>query len=272
MAFNGAEPVRAETLERLSKKFAQCGFNYSAFYPCYGMAETTLLATGGVKNRKPVIRGAKKADMEQNLIVESEISSPESRVFVGCGRPYMDTTVSIVNPESLARCEKGQVGEIWVSGGSVASGYWNRPEATRETFQAYLKDTGKGSFLRTGDLGFLQDGELFVTGRLKDVIIIRGRNYYPQDIELTVENSHPSLGSNCSAAFSVEIEGEEGVVVACEVERTYLRKLNTDEVVREIRIAVSTEHELEVYGVVLLKTGSIPKTSSGKIQRRACKL
>ena len=126
--------------------------------------------------------------------------------------------------------------------------------------------------MRTGDLGFKLNGELFVTGRLKDLIIIRGRNYYPQDIELTVENSHRALRSHCSAAFSQEIEGEKRLLVACEVERTYLRKLNTDEVVRAIQIAVSTEHELEVYGVVLLKTGSIPKTSSGKIQRRACKL
>ncbi|BAZ22955.1 beta-ketoacyl synthase [Kalymmatonema gypsitolerans NIES-4073] len=272
LAFNGAEPVRAETLEQFGKKFADCGFNYSAFYPCYGMAETTLFATGGDKNQKPVIQGVLAGELEQNSVVESEISSKKSRVFVGCGRPDMDTTVIIVNPESLTRCEKGQVGEIWASGGSIASGYWNRPEATQETFQAYLKDTGEGPFLRTGDLGFLSNGELFVTGRLKDVIIIRGRNYYPQDIELSVENSNPSLRENCSAAFSVEIEGEERLVVACEVERTDLRKLNTDEIVREIQIAVSTEHELEVYGVVLLKTGSIPKTSSGKIKRRACKL
>ena len=271
LAYSGAEPVRAETLEQFSKKFAQCGFSNSAFYPCYGMAETTLFTTGGHKNQKPVIQGFKSGELEQNSVVESEISSAESRLFVGCGRPHMDTTVSIVNPESLTRCGLGQVGEIWVSGGSIASGYWNRPPATQKTFQAYLKDTGEGPFLRTGDLGFFSNGELFVAGRLKDVIIIRGRNYYPQDIELTVEGSHSSLRSHCSAAFSVEMEGEECLVVACEVERTYLRKLNTSEIVREIQIAVSTEHELEVYGVVLLKTGSIPKTSSGKIQRHACK-
>jgi malonyl CoA-acyl carrier protein transacylase len=272
LAFNGAEQVRAETLEQFGKKFAECGFNYSAFYPCYGMAETTLFATGGDKNQKPLIQRVLAGELEQNLVVESEISSKESRVFVGCGRPNMNITVIIVNPESLTRSEKGQVGEIWVSGGSIASGYWNHPEATQETFQAYLKDTGEGPFLRTGDLGFLSNGELFVTGRLKDVILIRGRNYYPQDIELTVENSNHSLRENCSAAFSVEMEGEERLVVACEVERTDLRNLNTDEIVRKIQIAVLIEHELEVSGVVLLKTGSIPKTSSGKIQRRACKL
>ena len=271
LAYSGAEPVRAETLTQFSQKFANCGFSETAFYPCYGMAETTLFATGGEKNQLPVIQEVLAGELEQNLVVESEISSPESRRFVGCGHPYLDTTVTIVNPESLTRCETGQVGEIWVSGESVASGYWNRPQATQEMFQAYLKDTGEGPFLRTGDLGFLLKGELFVTGRLKDMIIIRGCNYYPQDIELTLENSHSALRSHCSAAFSVEREGEERLVVVCELERTYLRKLNTEEVVRAIQIAVSTEHELDVYGVVLLKTGSIPKTSSGKIQRRACK-
>ncbi len=272
VAFIGAEPIRAKTLEQFGKKFARCGFNYRAFYPCYGMAETTLFATGGDKNQLPVIQSVLARELEQNSIVETEISSPLSRVLVGVGRPYMDTTVIIVNPESLTRYREGLVGEIWMSGGSIASGYWNRSQATQETFQAHLKDTGNGPFLRTGDLGFLSNGELFVTGRLKDVIIISGRNHYPQDIELTVENSHPALRSHCSAAFSIEMEDSECLMVACEVERTYLHKLNTLEVVRAIQIAVSTEHELEVYEVVLLKTGSIPKTSSGKIQRRACQL
>ncbi|MEH1847860.1 MAG: aminotransferase class I/II-fold pyridoxal phosphate-dependent enzyme [Nostoc sp.] len=271
LAFTGAETIRAETLEQFGQKFAQCGFDDSAFYPCYGMAETTLFTTGAEKNQKPVIQGVKARELEQNSVVESDISSAESRVFVGCGRPYMDTTVRIVNPESLTCCEKGQVGEIWVSGGSITSGYWNRPEATQETFQAYLKDTGEGPFLRTGDLGFFNNGELFITGRLKDVIIIRGRNYYPQDIELSMEKSHPALRANCGAAFSVEVEGKEQLVLVQEVERTYLRDLNVDEVVRVIRREVSEAHELQAYAVVLLKTGSIPKTSSGKIQRHACR-
>ncbi|MDJ0618662.1 MAG: fatty acyl-AMP ligase [Calothrix sp. MO_192.B10] len=271
VAFNGAEPIRAETLERFSNKFAQCGFNKSAFYPCYGMAETTLFSTGGDKNKKPVIQGVKARELEQNSVVESEISSAESRLFVGCGRSYMDTTVSIVNPESLTPCEKGQVGEIWVSGGSVASGYWNRPEATQKTFQAYLKDTGEGPFLRTGDLGFLQDGELFFTGRIKDVIIIRGQNHYPQDIELTVQKSHPALRVDCGAAFSVEVKEKERLVIVQEVERSYLRNLDVQEVVKNISEAVAAQHGLQVYAIVLVKTASIPKTSSGKIQRSACR-
>ena len=271
LAFNGAEPLRAKTLEQFANKFTACGFNHKAFYPCYGMAETTLFTTGINKNQSPVIQGVKATDLEKNLILEAEINCLDSRVFVGCGHPYMDTKVVIVNPDTLTSCSPEQVGEIWVSSESVTAGYWNQPQVTQKTFQAYIKDTGEGPFLRTGDLGFLNNGELFVTGRLKDVIIIRGRNYYPQDIELTIERSHLSLRSNCSAAFSVEIEAQECLIVACEVERTHLRKMNTSEVVSAVRNSIWTEHELKVYGVLLLKTGSIPKTSSGKIQRHACR-
>ena len=142
---------------------------------------------------------------------------------------------------------------------------------TEKTFNAYTADTNKGPFLRTGDLGFCIDGELFVTGRLKDVIIIRGRNHYPQDIELTVERSHPALRSNSGAAFSLDVNGKEELVIVQEVERTYLRSMNIDEVVGNIRQAITREHDLQIYAIVLLKTASIPKTSSGKIQRRACR-
>ncbi|MEM6610977.1 MAG: fatty acyl-AMP ligase [Cyanobacteria bacterium P01_C01_bin.72] len=271
LAYSGAEPIRAETLERFAQKFAQCGFKQQAFYPCYGLAETTLFTTGGDKYQQPVIQGIKAEELERNYAVASETSVAESRAFVGCGRPYLDTTVDIVDPESLTRCEKGQIGEIWVSGGSIAAGYWNHPAATKETFQAYLRDTGEGPFLRTGDLGFLLDGELFVTGRIKDVIIIRGQNHYPQDIEMTVQKSHPALRPNCGAAFTVEFKGSERLVVVQEVERSYLRKLNVNEVVGNIRQAVTAEHNLQLFASALVKTGSIPKTSSGKIRRHACR-
>nr|WP_293114129.1 fatty acyl-AMP ligase [Moorena sp. SIO4G3] len=271
LAYSGAEPVRAETLKQFGQKFANCGFNYSAFYPCYGMAETTLFATGGQKTQSPVIQGVLAGKLEQNLVVETEISSDESRVFVGVGRPYLNTTVIIVNPESLTPSEPGQVGEIWVSGASVAMGYWRKLQKTQETFDAYLADTGAGPFLRTGDLGFLLDGELFVTGRIKDVIIIRGQNHYPQDIELTVQNSHPALRPHCGAAFTVEFKGDKRLVIVQEVERSYLRKLDVKEVAASICQAVTAEHALQVYAMVLVKTGSIPKTSSGKIRRQACR-
>lgn len=269
IAFNGAEPIRAKTLERFATTFEPYGFRRKAFYTCYGMAETTLFVTGGLKTAPPMIHSVDGKALEQNQVIKTDSNNRDSRTIVGCGLTLFDKIV-IVDRQSKTRCANNQVGEIWVSGLSVAQGYWNNQEATQEIFNAYL-DVGQGPFLQTGDLGFMQDGELFVTGRLKDVIIIRGRNYYPQDIELTVENSHVALRQNCSAAFSVDIEEQEQLVVAVEVERTHLRKLNVEEVVEAVCQAISEQHELQVYGILLLKTASIPKTSSGKIQRHACK-
>lgn len=271
LAFTGAEPVRAHTLEEFARAFADCGFRKEAFVPCYGMAETTLIVSGGIKTAPPIIRHVDAAALEQNRVVLVEKQREDTRTIVGCGQNLLDQKILIVDPESLTPCEDSQVGEIWVSGPSVAQGYWNRPEQTKQEFQAYLADTQEGPFLRTGDLGFLQDGELFITGRIKDLMIIRGQNHYPQDIELTVEKSHPALRPACGAAFTVEVKGEERLVIVQEVERTYLRKLNVNEVVGSIRQAVAAQHGLQVYAAVLVKTGSIPKTSSGKIQRHACR-
>jgi acyl-CoA synthetase (AMP-forming)/AMP-acid ligase II len=271
VAFTGAEPVRAETLEQFARTFADCGFRREAFLPCYGMAETTLIVSGGLKTTPPIIRQVDGAALEQNRVVAATPKNESIRTIVSCGQSVLDLKVVIVDPVSLIPCPDNQVGEIWVSGPSVAQGYWNQPEQTEQAFHAYLADTGEGPFLRTGDLGFLQDGELFITGRIKDVIIIRGQNHYPQDIELTVENSHPALRVGCGAAFATEVKGQERLVIVQEVERTYLRKLNVKEVVESIRQAVAAEHGLQVYAAVLVKTGSIPKTSSGKIQRHACR-
>jgi acyl-CoA synthetase (AMP-forming)/AMP-acid ligase II len=270
IAFTGAEPIRAETIEQFARTFADCGFRKVAFHPCYGMAETTLIVTGSSKFYPPVVRYLDGVALEQNRVV-SNVSDGEAitRAIVGCGQP-LEQKILIVNPESLTQCPENQVGEIWVSGSSIAGGYWRRPEQTQQTFSAYLA-TGEGPFLRTGDLGFLQDNELFVTGRSKDIIIIRGQNHYPQDIELTVEKSHAALRPSCGAAFTVEVKGEERLVVVQEVERNYLRKLNVNEVVGSICQSVAAEHSLQVYAAVLVKTGSIPKTSSGKIQRFACR-
>lgn len=270
LAFTGAEPIRTETLERFARTFADCGFRREAFYPCYGMAEATLIISGGLKSEPPRICQVEKTELEQNRVVVTDVEGDNSQVFVGCGRSWLDQKIAIANPESLTQCPEGQVGEIWVSSPSVASGYWQQPQKTEETFRAYLADIDTGPFLRTGDLGFLQSGELFVTGRLKDLIIIRGRNHYPQDIEQTVTQSHSALRLSCGAAFSVEVEGVEQLAIACEVERNYLRQLDVKSVVAAIRQAVSADHEIQVYAVVLLKTASIPKTSSGKIKRHAC--
>lgn len=270
VAFTGAEPVRAQTIEEFVAAFEPCGFRPEAFYPCYGMAETTLFVTGGLKSASPVVESVAAEALEQNQVVAS-IDEKNARKIVSCGRVWLEQKIAIANPETLTRCQADQVGEIWVSGASVAQGYWNRPLESQQTFNAYLADTKEGPFLRTGDLGFVKNGELFVTGRLKDVIIIRGQNYYPHDIEQTVEKAHPALRPGCGAAFAVEINGSERLVVVTEVERSYLRKLNVNEVVGSMGEAVTAEHALQIYAVVLVKPGSIPKTSSGKIKRHACR-
>jgi acyl-CoA synthetase (AMP-forming)/AMP-acid ligase II len=270
IAFTGAEPVKAETLERFAETFKDCGFRKEAFYPCYGMAETTLFISGGSKTIPPVVKQVAKDTLEQNQIAVSTEDNI-AKNLVSCGQTRLDMQIKIVDPEALIECPPDRVGEIWVSGTSVAQGYWNRTSATKETFKAYLADTQEGPFLRTGDLGFVQDNELFITGRIKDAIIIRGQNYYPQDIEQTIEKSDQALRPGCSAAFTIEIKGTERLIVVQEVERSYLRKLNMKEIVGNFREAVTAEHGLQVYATVLVKPGSIPKTSSGKIQRYACR-
>lgn len=273
-AYSGSEPVRNETLNLFVEKFRACGFKENFFYPCYGMAEATLFISGGFKQSPPTVKCLQAETLKENIIVDVTHPTPSSqeasKVLVGCGHSWLDYKIVIADPESFELCVDGRVGEIWVSSASVTKGYWNRPQQTQETFEAYLKD-GLGPFLRTGDLGFLHDGELYVTGRLKDIIIIRGQNHYPQDIELTVQKSYPALRLNCGAAFTIEVKGKEQLIIVQEVERTYLRKLDVNHVLEIITQAVATEHGLQVYATVLVKTGSIPKTSSGKIQRHACR-
>ena len=268
VAFNGAEPVREETLERFYETFAPCGFRREAFYPCYGLAEATLIVSGGHAHQPPVIRTFEAAALLDGQVVDGEPEDDGVRPLVGCGESLPDQRIVIADPETMTRSAAGRIGEIWLSGPSVAQGYWHQPEATEQAFRAYLKDTGEGPFLRTGDLGFMQDAELFVTGRLKDLIIVHGMNYYPQDIEQTVQQAHPRLRADCGAAFTVEVDGRQQLVVVQEVERRKQGDLEVlfDTVVR----AVAAEHELALEAVVLVKAGSIPKTSSGKIQRHAC--
>ncbi|MDJ0572420.1 MAG: AMP-binding protein, partial [Pleurocapsa sp. MO_192.B19] len=270
LAFSGAEPVRAETIARFSEYFRSCGFRASAFYPCYGMAESTLMIAGGDKYTEAITANFDSQEIAQNRAVPPH-DEEHKITLVSSGRNIPGQSIAIVNPETLSRCQDGEIGEIWSKSDSVAQGYWNRPELTIASFNAVLADTQEGGWLRTGDLGFLKDGEVFVTGRLKDLIIIRGRNYYPQDIELTVDNAHEAIRAGNVAAFAVEVAGKENLVITPEIKRTHLRKLNVEEVTKAIRKAVAKNHDLQTYAVVLLKTGSIPKTSSGKIQRHACK-
>ncbi len=279
VAFNGSEPVRRETLDRFTEAFEPCGFRREAFYPCYGLAEATLMVSGGPppqtyasgswKAADTILYTVQKGAIERDQVVEASGKNEDAQTLVGCGQCLMGQEIVIVHPESLTQNPPDQVGEIWVSGPSVAQGYWGRPDETEQTFRAYLADTGAGPFLRTGDLGFMRGGELFITGRLKDLIIIRGRNHYPQDIEFTVERSHPALRPGCGAAFSVDVGGEERLVVVHEVYTN--RQWDADEVVGAIRQAVAEAHEVQVYAVALIRPRSIPKTSSGKIQRRACR-
>jgi 8-amino-7-oxononanoate synthase/acyl carrier protein len=269
VAFSGAEPVRVETLERFAETFAPCGFRPEAFYPCYGLAEATLLVSGGYKTAPPVVRWFDGKSLEADRAVPIAAGESGGHVLVGCGQNMPDQQTVITDPNRLTRVPDGQVGEIWVSGPSVAQGYWQRTDETEKTFRAYLQDTGEGPFLRTGDLGFTHDGELFVTGRLKDLVIVRGCNHYPQDIEATVAKSHPGVRVGWGAAFTVEEGPEQRLVIIQELERR--QRVEAAQVIAAIRRGVATEHELVVDSIVLVRAGSIPKTSSGKIQRHACR-
>ncbi|MFJ3234308.1 fatty acyl-AMP ligase [Streptomyces sp. NPDC086787] len=258
VAFNGAEPVRAATLRRFAETFGEAGFRREAFYPCYGLAEATLMVTGGAVDAPPTLLSPAETGPHAG---EADAAA------VGCGRPGPGVTVAVVDPGRQEEMPEGETGEIWVAGASVAKGYWRNALATRETFRATLP-RHEGRFLRTGDLGFLHDGELFVTGRLKDLIVIDGRNHYPQDLELSAELSHPALRPGCTAAFSVDLgtEGEQTVVVA---ELAPDMAGESEKVTDLIRSTIGEVHSLPVRDVVLVMPGTIPKTSSGKIQRHA---
>lgn len=264
----GSEPVSPVTLERFTAAFAPAGFRPEAFYPCYGLAESTLFVTGGHRTTPPVVRTVDAAALEQGRAVPVAADDPGITV-VGCGRPWLDQEVLIVNPATRLPLPNGTVGEIWVRGPSVAQGYWNRPAQTEETFRARLADTGDGPYLRTGDLGFVEGGELFVTGRIKDVIVIRGRNHYPHDIEATVQAAHPALRAGCGAAFEVARDGQARLVVVQEVDRRCRDAVA--QLVGDIRQTVAERHELQVFDVVLLEPATIPKTSSGKVRRASCR-
>ncbi|MFZ6028539.1 MAG: amino acid adenylation domain-containing protein [Chloroflexota bacterium] len=270
LAFTGAEPVREGTLERFSEAFGPCGFRREAFYPCYGLAEATLIVSGGKKSTLPRVKEFDKLALEQNHATDAGTNKANAQALVGCGNSFAGQQIAIVNPQTCLRCETNQIGEIWVAGPSVAKGYWDKPRESAETFQAYLSGTKEGPFLRTGDLGFIKDGELFVTGRLKDLIIIRGRNLYPQDIELAVEQSHPGLRPGGCAAFPVDVSGQERLVIVQELERHY-RRADPEEIFQSIRQTVAEAFTVQVHSIVLINPGSLPKTSSGKVQRHACR-
>ncbi|AVT28848.1 non-ribosomal peptide synthetase [Plantactinospora sp. BC1] len=266
VAFSGAEPVRADTLRRFAEYFAPCGFREDAFYPCYGLAEATLLVTGAPAGRPPV-----SARFDRDALAEGRaVASTAGTEIVGCGRSMPGQSVRVVDPQTAEAVPDGRVGEIWVSGPSVAQGYWDRPAETARTFAARLAgDPDERSWLRTGDLGFLRDGELFVTGRLKDLVILRGRNHYPQDIEATAQRADPVLRPDCGAAFGVPVDGEERLVVVQEVERG--QTVDHAAVTAAIRTRVAAEHDVVPYAVLLTRPATIPRTTSGKVRRERCR-
>lgn len=276
VAFNGAEPIRPATLHRFADALAPAGFRARAFLRCYGLAEATLIVSGvgglsgGGSAENDPAPAAVPVDRDALARGVAEPGTEESATeLMSCGASLPDQHIAIVDPVTRKRCVDGHVGEIWVSGPSVAHGYWRRPDTTERTFRARI-DGGEPPFLRTGDLGFLRDGELVVTGRLKDLIIIRGRNHYPQDLELTAERVEPALRPGCSAAFVVEDGGEESLVLVHELRK---QATETDPLAAAARIrqAVAEEHGLRARTVLLLRSGGMPKTSSGKVQRGLCR-
>jgi len=268
-AFSGAEPIRSETLERFSAAFAECGFRQNAWYPCYGLAEASLMVSGGPRDTLPLVQTFDSSALERHEVVVAPARHDGVRTLVGCGEVLGGQEVQIVDLTTGVRLPAGAVGEIWVHGSSVAQGYWELPAATDETFRARTA-TGAGPFLRTGDLGFFHGRQLFVTGRIKDLIIIRGRNLYPQDLEWTALNSHPALLSGDGAAITIDRAGQVELVIIQEVDRRAL-KSDLVPVVEAIRQAVTAEHTVQVAAVLLLKPGQLPRTSSGKVQRHICR-
>ena len=269
VAFNGAEPVYHKTLDQFADYFAPCGFRREAFLPCYGLAESTLIVSGEQKARPPLIRCLTHAGLEENRAVISVMETDNTRALVSCGPVLSGLKANIVHPETLAPCSTDQIGEIWLSGPSVATGYWNKPSESEITFGARIDGSNEGMFMRTGDLGFLYEGELYITGRLKDLIICDGKNHYAHDIEKTVEAAHPAIRPAGCAVFPITREGEEGVVIVAEVEHKMVGM--AADAIKNIRQAVAFEHEVPVTDIKLIAPGGIPRTTSGKIRRFLCK-
>ena len=281
LAFNGAEPVRTSTLDAFASAFSACGFNPRAFYPCYGLAETTLIASGGVPLTDPARMTISAPALRENRIEEmapaaiaAAADSGDALELVSSGAGIGGQELRIVEPETLRTLEEARIGEIWVKGPNVAQGYWGQPEISEAAFRAITAE-GQGPYLRTGDLGFLRAGQLFITGRRKDLIIIRGRNYYPQDVERSVEESHALMRKSGAAAFSITSQDQERLVVVAEVEREQVRVPAGDAswqaLALAVRKAVVEQHDVPLSGLFLIRPYALPKTSSGKVRRSACR-
>ncbi len=267
----GAEPIHTDTVKRFIETFSPRGFQSTSFAPAYGLAEATLLVTMKRTRVEPTFLTVETEALAGSIVKVSDVVSENgTRTLVGCGELLEETHVRIVNPVTRAECPSDVIGEVWLAGTGIGAGYWGKPEETDATFKAALAGSGEGPYLRTGDLGFIHRGELFLTGRLKDLIIVRGRNYYPHDLEWSAQQAHPGLRRGYGAAFSIEGNTGEQVVLVHEIEKQ-VPESDLTEVVNSIRRVLADEYELEIHTVVLAKSGTIPRTSSGKIQRGACR-
>jgi acyl-CoA synthetase (AMP-forming)/AMP-acid ligase II len=277
VAYNAAEPIRMSTLDAFQRAFGECGFHWESFRPAYGLAESTLLVTSATD----ITAGPAALNIDRESAglgrVVMDADDGERMTVVGCGSTANGVRIAIVDPVRRVRCAPDHIGEIWIASASVARGYWNRPEETAATFGARLGD--EGPFLRTGDLGFLHDGRLFVTGRLKDVLIVRGHKHYPQDLELTVEQASNVVRPGCCAAVAIHAAGaDERVAIVAEVDARADRAGHDADVhalsqqaIADIRRAIHEVHGLPVCGIVFVPAGSLPRTTSGKLQRFLCR-
>jgi acyl-CoA synthetase (AMP-forming)/AMP-acid ligase II len=273
VAYNGSEPVRRSTLVSFQRAFGARGFQWDAFRPAYGLAEATLLVTGTRPGEPPPCLEVDAAALERHVVQPG--SGTSARTLVASGTLDSTTRILIVDPVRRTRVASDRVGEIWVMSDSVALGYWNQPEESERTFTARTADSGDGPFLRTGDLGFVRDGRLFVTGRLKDMLIVRGLKHYPHDLELTAEQSHAAIRPGCCAAFAIERGGEERIALVAEVDARPTDNgsplTDVSAAIAAVRRTIAESHHVALAAVALVAAGTLPKTTSGKLQRYLCR-
>jgi len=267
IAQNGAEPIKASVLDAFTEKFRSAGFNPFAHFPCYGLAEATLFVSGGPHEQQHRTFTLDEQSLEQGIV---KTTAQKGRVLVSAGKIADDLDVRIVNPTNLEELGTAHVGEIWVRGSSIASGYWNKPEISEQIFHARLSETD-GAFLRTGDLGFItEDEHLVITGRLKDLIILNGRNFYPQDFETVAERAHHSLRAGSSAVFLAG-EHNNNIVVVVEVKKTEMAHPDLQSIKTAVRRALTEEFGVPIFEIVVAANGEVLKTTSGKIRRSDCR-
>ncbi|HKS60658.1 MAG TPA: AMP-binding protein, partial [Xanthobacteraceae bacterium] len=253
VAFCGAELVRASTMCGFAERFAPAGFRAAALYPCYGLAEATVFVAGG-----------------ERLGGVTTARSPDGTEAVSCGRAAAGSELLIVDPDAATALPDHRVGEVWVAGAHVAAGYWEKPDLSAQTFQARLHGTSERAYLRTGDLGWLSDGELYFAGRLKDLIVLHGENIHPEDIEATAARAHPAF-SGINAAFSLDAGRDDEIVVVQELERSAAGGIDLAHALALLTQAIAREHGIHLHDALIVRPGAVPRTTSGKVQRKLCR-